>query len=395
MALPSQSSRPSTATRSFGTRPRARSIPRPILLASIAGLAVVALGWWALSGTAEVPQPGDSLRLASEVPAPSPKAADPKPDAPRLEPKAEQPKEAAPPPPLEIGQGRLAAGNTAPPPTLTSLVTAPGTAPATTPNSAPPAGPGTKPAAPAPPAADAVGTRSRLSRLILDPTTPEADRARMRDEVAKINDELVFSPRVAAGDPFTTIYAVQSGDALERIARKTHAAGHWRLIQRINGLANPNRIQLNQKLKVVTGPFHAVVNKAAFRMDIFMGDAAVPAGWVFVRSFPVGLGKGGGTPIGKFVVKRNSKLENPYWVNPRTGEQFGKDDPKNPIGERWIGLEGVGESAAHTSYGIHGTIDPDSIGREESMGCIRLNGPDVEWVYDMLSEGVSVVEIRP
>jgi LysM repeat protein len=300
---------------------------------------------------------------------------------------------------VEIGQGRLAATN-APPPSLCSTFTSPERTPTQTPTPAASGdkpGPATAPTAgtPTPAAPSSLDTRTRLSRLILDPTTPEVDRARMRDEVARLNEELVFSPRVTPGDPFSILYTVQSGDALERIARKTHAAGHWRLIQRVNGISNPRSIRPDQKLKVVTGPFHAVVNKAAFRMDLYMGDAAVPAGWLYVRSFPVGLGEGGGTPVGHFIVKRNSKLEDPPWINPRTGDRFAADDPKNPIGERWIGLEGLGESAVHTSYGIHGTIDPDSIGKEKSMGCVRMNAADVEMVYDMLSEGVSLVEIRP
>jgi lipoprotein-anchoring transpeptidase ErfK/SrfK len=45
------------------------------------------------------------------------------------------------------------------------------------------------------------------------------------------------------------------------------------------------------------------------------------------------------------------------------------------------------------SYGIHGTIDPNSIGKAESRGCIRLRNQDVEEVYDMLAVG-SEVTIR-
>src|SRR5690349_19000051 len=107
MALPSQSSRPSTASRSFGARPRTRSIPRPILLASIAGIGAVALGWWTLSGTTESPQPGD-LQLASDVAPPKPaeqkaevpRTEVPKPEAAKPQSAPEQPKQSAP---LEIG----------------------------------------------------------------------------------------------------------------------------------------------------------------------------------------------------------------------------------------------------------------------------------------------------
>jgi lipoprotein-anchoring transpeptidase ErfK/SrfK len=67
----------------------------------------------------------------------------------------------------------------------------------------------------------------------------------------------------------------------------------------------------------------------------------------------------------------------------------------NPIGERWIGLEGVGDAAGYAGYGLHGTIEPSSIGREMSMGCVRMRDADIELVYELLGEQVSVVRIEP
>ena len=83
-------------------------------------------------------------------------------------------------------------------------------------------------------------------------------------------------------------------------------------------------------------------------------------------------------------------------VNPRDArEQYEPNDPANPIGEFWIGLTGQGESANFTSYGIHGTIDPDSIGGDESMGCVRLANGDIDIVYELLAEHISRVMIVP
>ena len=67
----------------------------------------------------------------------------------------------------------------------------------------------------------------------------------------------------------------------------------------------------------------------------------------------------------------------------------------NPIGERWIGLEGVEERTMDLSgLGIHGTIEPGTIGTQSSMGCIRMGSSDITQVYEMLAEGVSTVEIH-
>jgi hypothetical protein len=213
-----------------------------------------------------------------------------------------------------------------------------------------------------------------------------------RRVLTDLNQQLVFGPLVAANDPYAQKYRIQSGDLLSKLPRKLGLAIDWRLLQRINSIPNPERIRLDQEIKLVTGPFHAIVEKDAYRMDIYLGDGEDR---VFVRSFAVGLGEMNSTPVGIFRVRENSKLINPQWTNPRTGEHFGADDPKNPIGERWIGLEGISEHIRGLSgYGIHGTIEPQSIGQQRSMGCVRMQAADVELVYELLAENASIIEIR-
>ena len=61
-------------------------------------------------------------------------------------------------------------------------------------------------------------------------------------------------------------------------------------------------------------------------------------------------------------------------------------------GEHWLGLQAI-DGQKNEGYGIHGTIDPSSIGSEKSMGCVRLSKDDVALVWEMLEDGVSVVRI--
>ncbi len=90
-----------------------------------------------------------------------------------------------------------------------------------------------------------------------------------------------------------------------------------------------------------------------------------------------------------------SKLINPSWTDPATHQHYYAEDPDNPIGERWIGLHGeAGEAVGKVGFGIHGTIDPASIGENFSMGCIRLLPDDVALVYDLLVSGHSRVIIE-
>ncbi len=243
---------------------------------------------------------------------------------------------------------------------------------------------------------DLVGARELMSRALADPSMGAAGHEALRTELMAVNETLVFGPRIFPDDPMSEEYEIGSGDTLGRIARRRELGVHWKLIQRVNRISRPERIRVGQKIKLVRGPFHAIVDKSDYRADIYHGPPSEPDRWVYITSRPVGLGELGSTPTGSFVVREESKLENPAWVNPRDGrEQYDRDDPENPIGEFWIGLRGVGDSSAIEGIGIHGTIEPESIGKQMSMGCVRLLEGDVALMYELLEEGISVVKIVP
>ena len=187
-------------------------------------------------------------------------------------------------------------------------------------------------------------------------------------------------------------YTVVSGDALEKISRRRDLLTRWELIMRVNGISDPGALKIGQKLKLVRGPFHAVVSKSDYRLDLFWGSPDDPENWIFVKSFTVGLGEGNGTPIGTFTIK--NRMKNPSWKNPRTGEYFEANDPKNPIGEYWLGWTGQGAASVHVGFGLHGTIDPGSIGQQKSMGCVRMGDADIAMVWEFLAEQVSVVRVQ-
>lgn len=232
-----------------------------------------------------------------------------------------------------------------------------------------------------------VDGRNALAGALNERGITAADAAYVRGELEKVNRVLLFSPKVAEGDPFAKAYVVKRGEFMSKIAAKFDVP--WQFISHINGDLSPRRMRAGMRLKVVQGPFHLVVYKSQFRVDVYLGS-------MYVRSLKCGLGKHGSTPVGRFTVKRHSKLANPQWVNPRTGERFHADDPKNPIGEYWVGLRGIEKKTElATGYGIHGTIDKDSIGREQSMGCVRLGDADIKLLFSMLTEEKSIVDIRP
>jgi len=237
-----------------------------------------------------------------------------------------------------------------------------------------------------------VAARMQLSNALKSGALTESEKAQARGVLTDISDTLVFSSNIDGEDQYSIEYIIRGGDTLSGIVHKMGLLVDWRFIQRINGIKQASGIRPGQNLKLVTGPFHAIVHKDTYRIDLYLGDGDEQ---VFVRSYRVGLGEYNSTPVGLFKVRKNSKLVNPTWINPRTREFFSADNPDNPIGERWVGLQGIEERTKDLSgLGIHGTIEPQTIGTQASMGCIRMHAEDVTQVYEMLSGGVSTVEIR-
>jgi lipoprotein-anchoring transpeptidase ErfK/SrfK len=229
---------------------------------------------------------------------------------------------------------------------------------------------------------DLVTAQTQLTTAVRSGATGQ-EAIEARAKLVKMADRAVFSPEHVKGDPHTSTYLVQKGDTLTKLAKMHKITPD--LVARMNNLGNKATIREGARLKVVRGPFNAVVRKRDFTLDVFLDD-------VLVRTYKVGLGEHGSTPTGTWKVK--NKLTNPTYFPPRGGKVIQADDPSNPLGEHWIGLEGVaGEAKNQERYGIHGTNEPDSIGKEASMGCIRMHNADVEELYSLLVIGDSQVTV--
>ncbi len=234
-----------------------------------------------------------------------------------------------------------------------------------------------------------LAARDTLGAAMPDLSGVELDTARTM--LAEVNQTVVFSGRRFADDKFGGTYKVQPGDRLQRIAAEHDVT--WELLCRINGMTDPKRLRAGATIKVIRGPFHAVVNKRDFRLDLYLGAPGGP-GSVYVRSLPVGLGRDDSTPTGKWLVAPDNKLKNPKFWGAAELSPMEADDPKNPLGEFWLGLVGTeGQAVGSEGYGIHGTLEPDSIGKQASHGCIRLRNGDIDLVYEALIEDKSVVVV--
>lgn len=109
-------------------------------------------------------------------------------------------------------------------------------------------------------------------------------------------------------------------------------------------------------------PLRIVVDKSRHRLALVSGN-------VLIRNYPVGLG-GERTPEGKFVI--TDKVVNP---NGKSNGEFGSR----------------GMQLSATNYAIHGTNEPNSIGKNESLGCVRMGKKDVEELFALVPSGTEVV----
>lgn len=192
-----------------------------------------------------------------------------------------------------------------------------------------------------------------------------AEREKLLPQLNKLAQALYFSPQP---NDYYEPYVVKPGDQLRVVGQRYKLS--WEYIAKLNHV-DARKIRMGQKLKIVPGPFAAIVFMDRYELVVHLNGS-------FVKSYRVGVGRDGTTPIGTFTVK--NKMVDPTYYGPEG--VIPHDDPKNPLGERWIDLG--------DSYGIHGTIEPDSIGKNESRGCIRMLNPEVEEVYDFLVIGSEV-----
>ena len=228
--------------------------------------------------------------------------------------------------------------------------------------------------------------RDKLNKLLLDMPLSRQDQMAVKTSLTKLADIWLFSKKHLAGDVLTNVYEVKSGDMVAVFCKKYKVP--YQILLDINGVKKPSRLQTGD-FKVINGPFHAVIDLSEFNMDLFLQDQ-------YVKSYKVGIGKPGReTPTGKWRVKKGDKLEHPTWYDDESGKSYVADDPKNPLGSRWIGLEGLeGDAVGKTGYALHGTKEPESIGTKCSRGCIRLHEADIIEVYSMLTPVYSKVEIK-
>ena len=101
------------------------------------------------------------------------------------------------------------------------------------------------------------------------------------------------------------------------------------------------------------------------------------------RRFRVATGLYKCTPEGRFRIIQKSFIS-------RSG--------RGQFGTRWLGLNTLGKRGWYR-IGIHGTNEPQTIGKHASKACVRMRNTDINWLFDRVPYGTTVgivdVPIKP
>ena len=166
-------------------------------------------------------------------------------------------------------------------------------------------------------------------------------------------------------------YQVRRNERLADIA--AHYNVPVQLLQKINGIENPDVLLPGSELKVLRGPFEAEVDLQGQQLTVFLGG-------LYAGRFPITVGKDPQPIAGEFQVRDKQPNKAYYAMDGRT---IPADNPANPFGRVWLDL---GQEVC-----IHGS---PMGGAEQQRGCISLSPRDADDVYSILSVGSRVRILR-
>ena len=198
--------------------------------------------------------------------------------------------------------------------------------------------------------------------------------------IGALSTRIYLEPRPG---PDKVEYVVKGGDALSAIASRYVCPKE--LIMEANGIKDPTKIRPGQRLVFPDHPDFAVrVSKSLNTLELTLGGK-------FFKKYVVGTGQNAKTPAGTFIVK--DKIEHPDWWSDG-GKVIPYGDPANVLGTHWLALEATGETPRVSGYGIHGTWDDTTLGKQSSAGCVRMSNADVRELFLFLPRKTPVTIVE-
>jgi len=197
-----------------------------------------------------------------------------------------------------------------------------------------------------------------LSIMHGDEQLSAAERSELLTALDQIAGTVIYS-REHLMEP---AHIVKPGERLEDIASSYNVTAG--LLAKINGISDPAALKPNDKLKVIRGPFSAVVNAKKNELTLFVRSR-------YAGRFQIQIGPQ--LPAGQMTVVS------------RTRNHSQHDN------HAWIGLEGQTTTASPS--GIVGKTNPTATAAASPANVV-VSPRDADDLFDILSQGSTVTIIR-
>jgi LysM repeat protein len=162
-------------------------------------------------------------------------------------------------------------------------------------------------------------------------------------------------------------YKVQAGETLQDVAAKYDVP--WQLLAKINGIADPTKLAAGQELKVVRGPFSALVDLSERKMTLMLDRR-------YAGKFAIELDPA--TTIEEGQWKIDQKL-----LTPASGGIYGP--PAGASEDRSLLLSNPSIPDGQTIV-VRGPGNADPALAQPAARVIRMKAGDVNDLFDILSE---------
>jgi LysM repeat protein len=198
-----------------------------------------------------------------------------------------------------------------------------------------------------------------LSKWYNEPRLTEAESRQLVELLDQVAGTVVYSREHLLEAP----YEVRPGDTLAQIARNYDVPPE--LLAKINGIRDPDGLRPGQPIKVVRGPFHAVIHVDTGELTLML------QGRYYAGRFRVELG-------GK------TDLVGEYEVLQKTPPKGSSANDLAIVLDKNIAIRAASAAASAAA-------DPAASGRADPRGLIQVDPRQIEDVYDILSVGSRVL----
>jgi LysM repeat protein len=138
----------------------------------------------------------------------------------------------------------------------------------------------------------------QLSKWYGDPSLTPTDSERVDTLLSQLAGTVVYSTE----HRLAPAHVVKDGETLETIAKEYNVP--WQLLAKINGVAAADQVRAGQELKVVRGPFSAVVDLSRNQLTLMVDDR-------YAGKFPISVSPGPTIADGEWVVGNKSNPQAP------------------------------------------------------------------------------------